>query len=400
MSKNESKLSKIKSVRLSKYTRKAMKDLSITCNKNQNAICRAILDSACKLIQINNYSYTEPLKFRIVGNEKNKELQLTDEDREASSPLSLRFSEYSLSVIEKLIAKNSSFSESNLISTFLQAGFLAIQENNGEMPFILNFELDRFAPTYLKKQNETEYPNLKKDPNHQEEEKIDWVLPNKDGSYTFPEDSDVREGDVVESKKTEEDELDFDSLNEDEKEMYEVWLDGDEFGEILDDIEEFSEFKERYGDHWEECQKILGGRRYAIQKHVLRGAVSWHNAHLIYFDISCLGRDPKVVSLKYNIHPDLIDEFVNEKPNIKFWNQWTDEDNFEFRLGANIEALIAFFNFSFGLGIDEIISKLDLSESEVLPALQRIKKLDTIENEKIKRKIRRMEKSIMSYFEE
>lgn len=389
-----------KSVRLPKYTREVMLELRIRCGKTQNAMCRSILDSACKLIEINNYSFFVPLKLRIVGNEKKQELQLTEEDRKTSRPLSLRFSEYSLSVIEKLIAKNSSFSESNLISTFLEAGFLAIQENDGEIPFILNFEFDRFETDYFQNQNNAESPDTKKGPNHQEEEKIDWVLPNKDGSYTFPEDSDVREGDVGESKKTEEDELDFDSLNEDEKAMYEVWLDGDKFGEILDDIEEFSEFKERYGDHWEECQKILGGRRYAIQKHVLRGAVSWHNAHLIYFDISCLGRSPKIVSLKYNIHPDLVDEFINEKPNIKFWNQWTDKDNFEFRLGANIEALIAFFHFSFGLGIDDILTKLVLSESEVLPALQRIKKLDSIENEKIKRKIRRLEKSIMSYFEE
>ena len=272
----------------------------------------------------------------------------------------------------------------------------AIVENDWLITAPLNLKLSSFASDSFEQRVPT--ANLTKEKTH-------IILPKEDDlpppAWIPP--VQTNNGGVLgeySSVTKEEEILDYDSLSESEREMYSIWLNANDepYKEILSDIEDFSEFKQRYGDHWEECLKILGGRRFAIQNHVLKGAVSWHNAHLIYFDIKCLNRNPNIVSLKYNVHPDLINEFINDKPDVRFWNQWSDKDYvFENLLGANIEALIAFFHWHFEFGVSQILHSLEIHESQALDALKRIKPLGN-ENEKIARKIKKIEDSILDYF--
>lgn len=315
-------------------------------------------------------SVTFPPRFKVNGKTK-QECKKTYSNKVLTKPVSLNWTPFFEESVSQ-IAKKTHLDKSQITTAVLDSGAHAIVENNYIMEAPLIFKLSNF--------------------NNESFEKISTPLPVKDPNY-----NNVQTDYNGVEKKGEPESVKSTKI---EEEMKLIWDEGDDepFYEILSDIEDFHHFKQKYGDHWAECKKILTERISSIQNHILNGVVSWHNAHLIYFDIKCLNRDPEVVSLKYNVHPVFIDELINGKPDIRFWNQWSDKDYvFENLLGANVEALIAFFHWHYGLGISQIMYSLEIQESQALDALKRIKPIG-FDNRKIARKIKKIEESILDYF--
>jgi hypothetical protein len=317
-----------------------------------------------------------PFRFKVNGETKN-ECKKAYSKSNLTTPVTMTWTPFFEESVSR-ISKKCGIKKGAIISGIFDSGAHAIVENNYIIEAPLIFKLTNFDPELFEK---ISFPQPVKDPDY-----IDVQADYNGGDFKPPHEK-TKEPEFVKSTKIEE-------------EMELIWDERDDvpFGEILSDIEDFYQFKQKYGDHWSECKKILSGRLNEIQSHILTGVVSWHNAHLIWFEIKCLNRSAEIASLKYNVHPVFIDELINGKPDIRFWNRWSDKDYvFENLLGANIEALIAFFHWHYELGISQIMHCLEIQECQALDALKRIETLGN-DNKRIARKIKKIEESILDYF--